>query len=130
MTCVPKEGIYMFSEEKLNYTQALNKCYAHGGTLINVITEEGTAKASNVIARSKTGNAKKLQAYVGLSDMQQEGKFLSVIGEYFDFYSFGLNFLIRFWTSRPQESRWIVWRFVPGHQANQKTGMQTKTAWP
>lgn len=81
MTCIPREGIYLLSGEKLNYTEAQKKCAEYGGKLMNILTEEATVRAANVIAKSGIGRNKAMQAYVGLSDVKQEGKYLTVDGK-------------------------------------------------
>lgn len=81
MTCIPKEGIYMFSEERLNYTNAILKCEKYGGKLVNINTEESTNRATNVITKSKMNKNKLLMAYAGLNDISQEGKFITVNGK-------------------------------------------------
>lgn len=78
---MPREGVYMFSEENLNYTEAITRCEEHGGKLANVITEEATNRVANLIAKWKNARSK-LQAYVGLNDIKQEGKFFSINGEF------------------------------------------------
>lgn len=80
MTCVPKEGIFMFSNEKLNYSDAISKCNDYGGVLANILTEELSNKVANVMVKSNIQKNKLLQAYVGLNDIDQEGVFLSING--------------------------------------------------
>lgn len=82
MTCIPREGIYFLSGEKLNYTDAQNKCTEYGGKLMNILTEEATIRGANVIAKSRIGKNKVMQAYVGLSDIKQEGRYLTVDGKF------------------------------------------------
>lgn len=78
---MPREGIYLLSGEKLNYTNAHNKCTEYGGKLMNILMEEATIRAANIIAKSRIGKNKVTQVYVGLSDIKQEGRFLTVDGE-------------------------------------------------
>lgn len=47
---------------------------------MNIITEEATNRAANLIIKLK-GSFSKLQAYVGLNDIEQESKFLSIHGK-------------------------------------------------
>lgn len=82
MTCVPKEGIFMFSNDKLNYSDAITKCDEYGGMLANIITEEASNKVANVLVKSNSQKNKLLQAYVGLNDIEQEGTFLSINGKH------------------------------------------------
>ena len=71
----------MLTNEKLNYTEAIDKCDSYGGALMNIITEEATRRAANVIAKSKISpSANRLQAYVGLDDIETEGQFYSLCG--------------------------------------------------
>lgn len=71
----------MLTKEKLNYTQAIDKCEEYGGMLMNIIPEEATKKASEIIAKSKISSRRnRLQAYVGLDDIENEGKFRNLCG--------------------------------------------------
>ncbi|XP_065199741.1 uncharacterized protein LOC135831292 isoform X2 [Planococcus citri] len=65
MTCVPKEGIFMISYSKLNYTDAAAKCEEYGGILANIITEELSMRVANIIAKSQANKNRQMQAYVG-----------------------------------------------------------------
>ena len=73
----------MLTREKLNYTEAIDQCEEYGGTLMNVITPQASMRAANVIKTSKiSSNPGRLQAYVGLDDIVQEGRFRNLRGKY------------------------------------------------
>ncbi|XP_032670449.1 uncharacterized protein LOC116843800 [Odontomachus brunneus] len=83
--CIPKAGIFLFSSESLNYTQARTFCREKNATLAHVISEERTEGLAKFVSST-------LPRYVGLSNNDKERIWKNDFGEplsCFDYRAWG-----------------------------------------
>ena len=64
MSCVPGVGLFMFFEDRLNFTDARLSCQKLNGTLAHVVSEERTEGLANFVGNTPT--------YVGLSSQGEK----------------------------------------------------------
>lgn len=77
-------GIFRLHEKAANYTEALKNCKDEGGELASVLS----AKRTNGLANIVSGLKYVKKAYVGLNDMESEGKFVTPSGNLVNCYEF------------------------------------------
>ena len=78
-TCLPGVGIFILHLTRLNFSNAKEACEVQGAHLALITSEERTNGLSRLVAT--LGSSSRLhRAYVGLTDIDQEGKFTSVLG--------------------------------------------------
>ncbi|XP_011696132.1 PREDICTED: uncharacterized protein LOC105454888 [Wasmannia auropunctata] len=63
--CVPKAGMFMFSSESLNYTEARSFCQKRNASLAHVISEERTENLGKLVSQN-------ISRFVGLSSESRE----------------------------------------------------------
>ncbi|XP_033215589.1 lithostathine-1 [Belonocnema kinseyi] len=73
ISCVPRVGLFMFFEDRLNFTDARLSCQNLNGTLAHVISEERTEGLAKFIGNSPT--------YVGLSSQGEKRNWKNEIDE-------------------------------------------------
>lgn len=83
-TCVVGVGIFNLHEQRANYTEAIEICREEGGELANVLTETRTNGLSSIVSTMKTER----KAYVGMDDIEQEGKFMTITGKLLSCFEF------------------------------------------
>lgn len=66
-TCVPFVGVFLFVEQRENYTKALNVCLNNGGSLAHVVTELRTNSLS-LLVDDHYRTTLKSSVYVGLNE--------------------------------------------------------------
>lgn len=64
--CIPKTGMFVFSSESLNYTQAQSFCRKRNASLAHVISEERTEALARFVSQNRP-------SFVGLSKNDKEG---------------------------------------------------------
>ncbi|KAK6618891.1 hypothetical protein RUM44_003272 [Polyplax serrata] len=90
MVCVVGVGIFRLHENKANYTEAMKVCRDEGGELASVLSSKRTIGLSNMISNLKHDRL----AYVGLDDIEHEGKFMTASGKLancFEYRAWGLG---------------------------------------
>ena len=70
-------GIFKIHENKTNYTEAKRICKEESGELASVLSSKRTKGLSKMLNYLKLGKL----AYVGLDDIEQEGKFKTISGQ-------------------------------------------------
>ncbi|XP_011161190.1 uncharacterized protein LOC105196783 [Solenopsis invicta] len=85
MQCLPKAGIFLFSFEHLNYTDARNFCQKRNGSLAHVISEERTEGLGKFVSHN-------ISRFIGLSSESKERIWKNEFGEplsCFDYRAWG-----------------------------------------
>lgn len=85
-TCIKSIGLFDVLSEKENYTMSILKCQSNGADLAHVLTEHRTNYLSELLNKSISDWYK--AAYIGLDDMQIEGKFLTPAGTVMECFRF------------------------------------------
>ncbi|XP_011346651.1 uncharacterized protein LOC105284668 [Ooceraea biroi] len=65
LKCIPKAGMFLFSSESLNYTQARSFCHKWNASLAHVISEERTEGLGKFVSQN-------VSSFVGLSSSVKE----------------------------------------------------------
>lgn len=77
-------------EEKVNYTEAVKLCREESGELASVMSSKRTIGLSNIVGHLRRDR----EAYVGLDDIEHEGKFVTASGKLascFEYRAWGLG---------------------------------------
>ncbi|XP_014486713.1 PREDICTED: C-type lectin domain family 4 member E [Dinoponera quadriceps] len=85
--CIPKAGVFLFSSDHLNYTQARTFCRERKASLAHVISEERTEGLARFVSPSTP-------RYVGLSNIDSERIWKNEFGEplsCFDYRAWGVG---------------------------------------
>lgn len=68
--------MFRLFEKRANYTEAMEICRQEGGELANILTSARTNGLSNMVS-----SINERKAYVGMDDIEHEGKFMTVSGK-------------------------------------------------
>ncbi|KYM82961.1 hypothetical protein ALC53_06673 [Atta colombica] len=85
MECIPKAGMFLFSSEILNYTEARNFCQKRNASLAHVISEERTEGLGKLMSQN-------FSRFIGLSSERNERIWKNEFGEplsCFDYRAWG-----------------------------------------
>ncbi|EZA61496.1 hypothetical protein DMN91_004338 [Ooceraea biroi] len=115
LKCIPKAGMFLFSSESLNYTQARSFCHKWNASLAHVISEERTEGLGKFVSQN-------VSSFVGLSSSVKEKIWKNEFSEplsCFDYrawgegepsHSKGCVALVN-----PSESSPPFWKLIPCH---------------
>ncbi|KYM96008.1 Lithostathine [Cyphomyrmex costatus] len=85
LECIPKTGMFIFSSEVLNYTEARSFCQKRNASLAHIISEERTEGLGKLMSQN-------LSRFVGLSSKRNERIWKNEFGESlscFDYRAWG-----------------------------------------